>query len=231
MATAKTAGFRWLPSYYEALRGLPDGDRLKLYDAVLDFGFGNDVEELPPTLQGFFRLIVPTLEKSVKFEEKQKLNGAKGGRPAKPKANPPETQAKPRNNQNDFGENLALGVAFAVDNALDVADGKPPRAARFTPPSIEEVRAYCAERRNSVDPQRFVDFYASKGWKVGNSAMKDWRAAVRTWEAREDHGTEKQTAAPPTRRMSKSEEYAAMGRNQSRTAAEMNKLLADLDKI
>lgn len=231
MATAKTAGFRWLPSYYEALRDLPDGDRLKLYDAVLDFGFGNDVEELPPTLQGFFRLIVPTLEKSIKFEEKQKANGMKGGRPAKPKQNPSETQAKPRKSQHDFGENLDIDVAFAVDNAFAVADDKPPRAARFTPPTVEEVLAYCKERRNSIDPQRFVDFYSSKGWKIGNSTMKDWRAAVRTWEAREDRGAAKQAAAPPARRMSKSEEYAAMGRSQNRTPEEMKKLLADLDKI
>lgn len=56
---------------------------------------------------------------------------------------------------------------------------------RFTPPTAEEVEAYCKERGNSVDPQRFVDFYASKGWRVGNQPMKDWRAAVRTWEQRE----------------------------------------------
>ena len=62
---------------------------------------------------------------------------------------------------------------------------KPPRASRFTPPSVEEVSAYCRERRNSVDAQRFVDFYASKGWKVGKEAMKDWKAAVRTWERRD----------------------------------------------
>ena len=62
------------------------------------------------------------------------------------------------------------------------AADKPPRAARFTPPSVEEVRVYCAERKNSVDPERFVDFYASKGWLVGKTRMKDWRAAVRSWE-------------------------------------------------
>ena len=54
--------------------------------------------------------------------------------------------------------------------------------ARFTPPTLEEVSAYCRERGNHVDPQRFVDFYASKGWRVGNQPMKDWKAAVRTWE-------------------------------------------------
>ncbi len=60
---------------------------------------------------------------------------------------------------------------------------KAPRTpTRFTPPTVDEVRAYCAERGNNVDAQRFVDFYVSKGWKVGKSPMKDWKAAVRNWE-------------------------------------------------
>ena len=53
---------------------------------------------------------------------------------------------------------------------------------RFTPPTLDEVRAYCQERNNSVDPERFIDFYQSKGWTVGKSPMKDWKAAVRNWE-------------------------------------------------
>ena len=61
---------------------------------------------------------------------------------------------------------------------------KKKTAKRFTPPTVEEVRAYCLERGNAVDPERFVDFYASKGWKVGNQGMKDWKACVRTWEKR-----------------------------------------------
>ena len=58
--------------------------------------------------------------------------------------------------------------------------------ARARRPTVEEVSAYCRERGNRVDAERFVDFYASKGWKVGNQPMKDWKACVRTWERRED---------------------------------------------
>jgi hypothetical protein len=47
---------------------------------------------------------------------------------------------------------------------------------------VDEVAAYCEERGNGIDAQSFVDFYASKGWVVGKSPMKDWKAAVRTWE-------------------------------------------------
>jgi len=53
---------------------------------------------------------------------------------------------------------------------------------RFTPPTFDQVKQYCRERNNSVDAERFVDFYASKGWMVGKAKMKDWQASVRTWE-------------------------------------------------
>ena len=56
---------------------------------------------------------------------------------------------------------------------------------RFTPPTVDEVKAYCLERNNGIDPEAFTAFYASKGWKVGNSQMKDWKQAIITWEKRE----------------------------------------------
>ena len=59
---------------------------------------------------------------------------------------------------------------------------KKESATRFQPPTVEEVSAYCEERNNTVDAQRFVDYYTANGWKVGKNAMKDWKAAVRTWE-------------------------------------------------
>lgn len=53
---------------------------------------------------------------------------------------------------------------------------------RFTRPDIDEVKSYCLERGNQVDPERFIDHYTANGWKVGKNSMKDWKAAVRTWE-------------------------------------------------
>jgi len=59
---------------------------------------------------------------------------------------------------------------------------KPAKRASFQKPSLDEVKAYCQERKNKVDPAKFLAYYDSNGWKVGRNAMKDWRAAVRTWE-------------------------------------------------
>jgi hypothetical protein len=59
------------------------------------------------------------------------------------------------------------------------------RRSHFSKPSIEEIREYCLSRNNQVDPEQFYNFYESKGWMVGKSPMKDWKASVRTWEKRE----------------------------------------------
>ena len=67
---------------------------------------------------------------------------------------------------------------------------------RFVKPTVGEVSAYCKERGNHVNPQSFIDWYESKGWRVGNSPMKDWKAAVRTWEQRD---AEKKPAQPKPR--------------------------------
>ena len=70
---------------------------------------------------------------------------------------------------------------------------KPPKRKRFTPPTLDEVKAYCTERRNSVDPERFVDFYTTNGWTQGRGKpIKDWRACVRTWEKSERAEQEKE---------------------------------------
>ena len=62
---------------------------------------------------------------------------------------------------------------------------------RFVPPSVEEVSAYCKERNNGIDAEKFVDFYMAKGWRIGKNPMKDWQAAVRTWERKNKNEVEK----------------------------------------
>jgi len=59
-----------------------------------------------------------------------------------------------------------------------------PKTTRFVKPTIEEVSAYCAERKNGINAEAFINFYESKGWKIGKNSMKDWKAAVRTWESK-----------------------------------------------
>jgi hypothetical protein len=74
-------------------------------------------------------------------------------------------------------------VVHIEDNKEDIYKGSAKN--RFTPPLIEEVRKYCEERNNGINPEAWVDHYLSNGWMVGKVAMKDWRAAIRTWEQRQ----------------------------------------------
>jgi hypothetical protein len=73
--------------------------------------------------------------------------------------------------------------SIGKDSIGEIQEGdKPQKRKRFIPPTLEEVQAYCNERNNNVDPQHFIDYYTSNGWQVGKNKMKDWKAAVRTWE-------------------------------------------------
>ena len=67
---------------------------------------------------------------------------------------------------------------------------------RFKKPSIEEIRSYCLEKSSRVDPEQFFNFYESNGWMVGKNHMKDWRAAVRTWEKREKEVPQRKRETP-----------------------------------
>ena len=68
-------------------------------------------------------------------------------------------------------------------------ENTPAKHRRFQPPSVSEVADYCRERGNTINAEQFVDFYEARGWKLGRQTMRDWKAAVRTWERREQPNT------------------------------------------
>lgn len=76
-------------------------------------------------------------------------------------------------------------VRLGEDNIYgdeNVPEPKKKPTKKFKKPTLEEVKAYCSERKNNVDAEKFIDYYESNGWHVGKNPMKDWKAAVRTWE-------------------------------------------------
>jgi rubrerythrin len=71
---------------------------------------------------------------------------------------------------------------------------------RFRKPTIEELKGYCKERGNNIDPEYFYDHYESNGWTVGRNKMKDWQASIRTWERNDKNkGAEKKVSASATK--------------------------------
>lgn len=91
--------------------------------------------------------------------------------------------------------NESKSIEKEIDIEIEKDSNKPQN--RFTKPTLEEVIAYCAERGKGVDPQRWYDYYSSNGWKVGKNPMKDWKAAVRTWERSGGNGGNKQNDFTP----------------------------------
>lgn len=166
--------FTFYRSFWEAIKRLKKkDDRLSALEAIIAYALDDEERDMTDVAEGIYILIKPTLDSS----RKKASNGATGGKQtaSKPKANRKQTASEKEGEKEGEGE---------IENECYHAHARV--ASRFLPPSVDDVAAYCRERQNDIDAQAFVDFYASKGWKVGSSPMKDWKAAVRTWEQRKD---------------------------------------------
>jgi hypothetical protein len=85
----------------------------------------------------------------------------------------------------DLGLGIDIDKDLIIQRTVSQTDDNAPQKRKKSvkiPPDIEDVRAYCKERNNNIDPEAFMDFYTAKGWRIGKEPMKDWKAAVRTWE-------------------------------------------------
>lgn len=153
--------YDWLP----ALESLSADDLQSLILALIKRQ--KDGEPLPkfsnPTVGIYAKMIEPTI--------KRRLDGQSGGRKSKGTTQDTTVGSKV--------EKSKVEESNVISN--DITKCAKTRK-RFIKPTVEEVREYCRERGNTVDPNTFVNFYESKGWVVGKSPMKDWKAAVRNWE-------------------------------------------------
>ena len=97
-----------------------------------------------------------------------------------------EWRAKQIENKTNLGQKKDnVRQEKEIDKEIELDKDKDiskKRVHKFTPPTLEEVSSYCLERKNTVNPQKFIDHYTSNGWMVGRNKMKDWKASVRTWE-------------------------------------------------
>lgn len=183
-------------SWGKIFKKLPEEQAGKLIKTIYAYVLGEgepDIED--PALSAIFDLIRDRLDEDYQaYEEKvarlKKNSSPKSSRnrsdiDTKSERNRAEVEPKSTRNRDDI-EGVTVTVTDTVSISKDIDKGIGKRASAFRPPDVSEVRSYCQERKNKVDPERFVDFYTSKGWLVGKSKMKDWRAAVRNWEKEEN---------------------------------------------
>lgn len=118
-------------------------------------------------------------------------------------AKPDDPDIQQKGDEANHHEDITTTTTTTVESKK-IIQGEPPiiqsekhngKSHLFHPPSLEEVTEYCNSRENGINPEQFIDYYESKGWIVGRTKMKDWRAAVRTWERNEI----KQSRASPYR--------------------------------
>jgi hypothetical protein len=204
--------------HMELFSELEDDDAGRLIKII--FKFINDGEQ--PNIESqivkmaFIAIkgdLLRNIEKYKSVCNRNKNNGLKGGRPLKNPVGYSETQ----NNQAVISETQEKSGLFEKpkkpyndndnDNDLDNEDvlkekkllcRQSPQKKKFVKPTFDELAAYCIERQNNINLQSFLDFYESKGWVVGKSAMKDWKAAVRTWERNGYNGQQKKQGLPKT---------------------------------
>lgn len=170
--------FTFYRSYYEAVKHLNKSDRAAVLMAICAYALDEELPSLSGTPAAIFALVKPTLDTSRKKAE----SGKRGG---EHETNGKQTASKPQANGKQIAREKEKEKEKKKEGEIEKKkeyECTPPTPSTFTPPTVSEVRDYCRERKNRVDPQRFVDFYTSKGWMVGKTKMKDWRAAVRTWE-------------------------------------------------
>lgn len=188
--------FTFYESFASALKRIrKKADRADAYDAIVNYALyaiEPDLESMPDASAIAVSLIMPTLATS----RRKAQSGSNGGRA---KQSGSKNEANEKQSEREYkGENKKEN------------DSSPPKSPsrgtreKFIPPTVDEVREYCQSRNNGIDPEAFVDFYASKGWMVGKNHMKDWKAAVRTWEQSRKQNKPSE-AQPPQKRVCKME--------------------------
>lgn len=184
--------FVFYRSFLDGAEDLDPETFKRLMMAIMKYALDGEDDD---TLTGLERTVYVSWKANVDSAIKRRENGKGGGRPKsenhrladeKPMVTEEKTNGYDGENHRLADEKPNVNVNVNVnDNVNEKENGNGnKKKGRFAPPTVDEVAAYCQSRKNRVDPETFVDFYASKGWRVGKNPMKDWKAAVRTWEKR-----------------------------------------------
>lgn len=198
--------FVFYKSFLDAIELLPEGEQLKAFKLIAHYGANGELPEGEQTLaNAIFLMAKPNIDAS----KSKRADGKKGGRPSKESKettvienenhgyeeektmvseNENHGYAKPESNVDvNVNVNGNVNVNADVNVNGDVESKKGAKTnSRFTPPTREEAAAYAKEQGlTRVDLDKWFDYYASNGWKVGKNSMKDWRATLRNWNRNE----------------------------------------------
>lgn len=191
----------------EYIEDLPE----ELKGAFLRYIYEYGINEIEPELSGLELTVwlkikrridddVQAYERKVSNLKQNKNRTATGAKTATTTDNRTDTERTPNGHRTEntteeekpngdradsVSVNVSVNDSVNVSDSVNVAEAKPAEPAitrkRFVKPELEEIREFCFEKNINIDVDRFFNYYESKGWKVGVSPMKDWKAAVRNW--------------------------------------------------
>ena len=189
-------------SYIKQCKGLSDGELGRLFRALLEYSASGKVPELNGRESVAFDFMAANIDRDAEAYKdacnRNRENVSKRYERIRPNTTVYETYQEKEEGKEEL---LKKDISNEISK-------KSTRPKKFVPPTVEEVAAYCLERKNKVDAAYFVDHYTSNGWKVGKQNMKDWKAAVRTWEKNGyNQPSKKQDAVEPNGYSFDLEEY------------------------
>ena len=157
----KVKSFTIFEEYYDLITLLSDTEQANVLLAIARFMFEDKEIELNERENKVFVNLKRPLIKS-KEQSKRRTK-------QEPNENQKETKQEPKDQPK---ENTYILSMSNVNNK------------KFIKPTLEEVKEYCVERKNNINPESFISYYESNGWKVGKNPMKDWKACIRSWETK-----------------------------------------------
>lgn len=185
--------FTFYDSFYHGIKGLKTrGEQAAALFAICEYAlYGTEPGNLPGSAGAVLAMARPVLDAARRKAEAGKHGGSRA------KANGKQTEAKPKQEQPKQekeqvqvqGQDKVQGkeeeqMLFSSSSPSVGGEERGRPGGRFVPPTVAEAEEEIRARGYHVDAEAFVAFYASKGWKVGSAPMKDWRAALVTWEKR-----------------------------------------------
>ena len=197
------AKFTWFEKFTLVLDKMPEPDRTAMMAAIISYGTYGVEPGFDYPLSAVFEALREDVDNSVGAR-----TANKGGRPRKAaSAGRGRAESTPVCESENGGFESAEPGFCETETQTNPIQANPIQtnreekaekgAARFRPPTAEEVAAYAEEKGLDVDAARFCDFYATKGWTVGRSKMRDWKAAARNWAARDRTGKGAASARDP----------------------------------
>ncbi len=177
MSSEKRESFIFYESFFQAIDKMGEVDQLPIYKAIAEYA----LYRKQPALEGMGSVIWSLIQPNLDANWNRWNNGRKGGAPQGNSNAVKTTENQPKTTKKQPNKDVDKDVNVDKDK-----ENNNRTAKRFTPPSFGEVSEYITQKGYTINPQSFIDFYTSNGWRVGKNPMKDWKATIRSWSSRDD---------------------------------------------